>query len=176
MDNHIARRSEILKRAERWPLELQQQFQALQDEYRAGKDGQAPMSKLASFTSAWDEIKPVVDEWEAENPDESEKDVDLLAKRSGSSNFDADFAWAYQNIGNEKVKAKDAPTQAAYFIWEYGREARKAFLDVALKYFTQKNKPDAEKKRFEDDQRRQMSILAKFDDCDKCPHCGGGLL
>ena len=96
-------------------------------------------------------------------------ELEALAERSSDSSFAADFEWAYENIGNSSVKASDAPSGGAWFMLEYGREARAKFVDMALRYFSKAGKEADETRIFADDHRKKLAV------CDKLLAFQGGV-
>ena len=98
----------------------------------------------------------------------AEAELEALAKRSADSTFAEDFEWAYRNIGNSSVKATDAPSGGAWFMLEYGREARAKFMEMALRFFSKAGKEADSEKVFQDD------LTERLAGCDKLLQFQGG--
>jgi len=92
----------------------------------------------------------------------AEQELEALARRSEEATFAGDFEWAYRNIGNKGVKAKDAPSGGAWFMLEYGREARAKFMEMALRFFSKSGKEAETEKVIRDDGREKLAIVDKL--------------
>ena len=98
----------------------------------------------------------------------AERELEALAARSKEATFSGDFEWAYQNIGNSSVEAKDAPSGGAWFMLEYGREARAKFMEMALRFFSRAGREATEDRVIIDDHREKLAV------CDKLLQFQGG--
>jgi hypothetical protein len=98
----------------------------------------------------------------------AEQELEALAVRSKEATFAGDFEWAYQNIGNSSVEAKDAPSGGAWFMLEYGREARAKFMEMALRFFSRAGREATEDRVIIDDHREKLAV------CDKLLQFQGG--
>lgn len=50
-----------------------------------------------------------------------------------------DIAWAYEHLGDEKVRADQSPSAGAWSMLQYGRQARHKFIDLVSRYHTHSN-------------------------------------
>lgn len=121
-------------------------------------------------------IKPEIpepEEPEEVEPELTDEELDRLAEKSGSADFEKDFEWAYANIGNRKVEIAEAPSSAAYFLWDYYRGAKAKLVDTAAKLHAAKNKNASDdEKVMQDDKRKQFALIDALLEPQTCPHCG----
>ena len=140
--------------------------QALMPPMTPMEPGEVPEVEKEPEPEPEDEPEPV--EWEL-----SDTELDQLAEKSGSIDFEADFEWAYSNIGRRTVDVEDAPSSAAYFLWEYYRTAKQRLVETAAKLHAAKvkNTTDSDKV-MEDDKRKQFKLINALQEPQVCPHCG----
>lgn len=103
--------------------------------------------RLASDDSVGDASEDVLDEL----PPPSDLPI-------GTTDFDADLAWAWTHLGAD-VSPSDAPSGAAWFLREHGRtpKTRPAFVTMCQKAFSKKGGDDVERNR--EDRSRQFRLL-----------------
>ena len=63
-----------------------------------------------------------------------------LALRQGVSDFDDDIVWAYQNMGDAKVEPDQAPSVAAWKMYEVASEDTTKFLTLYMGWREKKKK------------------------------------
>lgn len=73
-----------------------------------------------------------------------------------------DIAWAYEHLGNEKVRADQAPSAGAWNMLIYGREARHKFIELVTKYDLSARNEDDEAGVFEAEAADHTKMIEKM--------------
>jgi hypothetical protein len=131
------------------------------------------LTRKESREKAWDDARlkfPPPDVEPAELPDiempvhepEPEEELVHIPGIEGSMDVARDVEWAYEHIGDEKIRADQAPSGGAWSMLEYGRSARHKFLELMTKYDLSAKRDDDESETFQADASDHIDAIQKL--------------
>lgn len=94
-----------------------------------------------------------------ESPEQEEDPIHIPAT---DMDVAGDIAWTYGHIGDEKVRADQAPSAGAWSMLQFGREARHKFLELVTKYDQSAKGDDVEAKEFQADADAHINAIQKL--------------
>ena len=94
-----------------------------------------------------------------ESPESEEVTVHIPAT---DMDVAGDIAWAYEHLGDEKVRADQSPSAGAWSMLQYGRQARHKFLELVTKYDQSAKGDDDEDKELRADADAHINAIQKL--------------